>query len=99
MVEIDIIVYMPVILIDTSQITKFMGPTWGPPGSCRQMGPMLAPWTLLLGLIWIQSKIMGKVDSVHIDQCWLWYGVIPLMQNVTWVTKIFSFNFIQLFTL
>ena len=25
-----------------------MGPTWGPPGSCRpQMGPMLAPWTLL----------------------------------------------------
>ena len=32
----------------TSQIAKFMGPTWGPPGSCRpQMGPMLAPWTLL----------------------------------------------------
>ena len=26
-----------------SQIAKFMGPTWGPPGSCRpQMGPMLA---------------------------------------------------------
>ena len=33
-----------------SQITKFMGPSWGPPGSCRpQMGPMLAPWTLLSG--------------------------------------------------
>ena len=33
-----------------NQITKFMGPTWGPPGSCRpQMGPMLAPWTLLSG--------------------------------------------------
>ena len=33
-----------------AQIAKFMGPTWGPPGSCRpQMGPMLAPWTLLLG--------------------------------------------------
>ena len=31
-----------------SQIAKFMGPTWGPPGSCwPQMGPMLAPWTLL----------------------------------------------------
>ena len=27
-----------------------MGPTWGPPGSCRpQMGPMLAPRTLLSG--------------------------------------------------
>ena len=31
-----------------SQIAKFMGPTWGPPGTCRpQMGPMLAPRTLL----------------------------------------------------
>ena len=34
-----------------SQIAKFMGPTWGPPGSYRpHMGPMLAPWTLLSGL-------------------------------------------------
>ena len=33
-----------------AQIEQFMGPTWGPPGSCRpQMGPMLVPWTLLLG--------------------------------------------------
>ena len=31
-----------------TQIAKFIGPTWGPPGSCRpQMGPMLASWTLL----------------------------------------------------
>ena len=31
-----------------SQIARLMGPTWGQPGSCRsQMGPMLAPWTLL----------------------------------------------------
>ena len=30
-----------------------MGPAWGPPGSCRpQMGPMLAPWTLLSGYMW-----------------------------------------------
>ena len=41
------------------QITKFMGPTWGPPGSCRpQMGPMLAPWTLLSG-------------TLHHQECWL----------------------------
>ena len=34
----------------STQITKFMGPTRGPPWSCRpQMGPMLAPWTLLSG--------------------------------------------------
>ena len=33
-----------------TQIAKLMAPTWGPPGSCRsQMGPMLAPWTLLSG--------------------------------------------------
>ena len=30
------------------QIARFMGPTWGQPGSCRpQMAPMLAPWTML----------------------------------------------------
>ena len=31
-------------------IARFMGLTWGPPGVNRtQMGPMLAPWTLLSG--------------------------------------------------
>ena len=35
-----------------TQIAKFMGPTWGPPGSCRpQMGPMSVPWTFLLGKV------------------------------------------------
>ena len=35
-----------------TQIAKFMGPTWGPSGSCRpQMGPMLAPCTLLSGYV------------------------------------------------
>ena len=34
-----------------SEIARFMGPTWGPPGSWRpQMGPMLTPWTLLSGM-------------------------------------------------
>ena len=42
----------------TSQITKFMGPTWAPPGSCRpQMGPMLAPWTWLSGISIIRQGI------------------------------------------
>ena len=40
-----------------TQITEFMWPTWGPPGSCRpQMGTILAPWTLVSGhgnvLVW-----------------------------------------------
>ena len=31
-------------------IARFMGPTWGPSGTDRnQVGPMLAPWTLLSG--------------------------------------------------
>ena len=31
------------------QIAKFMGPSWGPPGSRRpQMGPMLAPWSFAI---------------------------------------------------
>ena len=41
-----------------TQIAKFIGPTWGPPGSCRpQMGPMLTPGTLLSGTLYIQLKI------------------------------------------
>ena len=32
----------------TSQIAKFMGPTWDLPGFCRpRMDPVLSPWTLL----------------------------------------------------
>ena len=31
-------------------IARFLGPTWGPSGADRtQVGPMLAPWTLLSG--------------------------------------------------
>ena len=45
-----------------SQIAMFMGPTWGPPGFCRpQMGPMLAPWTLLSG-------IFSKAASLALGQ-------------------------------
>ena len=41
-----------------------MGPTWGPSGSSRpQMGPMLAPWTLLSGARFIYRSIRG------------WYGI------------------------
>ena len=35
-----------------SLIARFIGPTWGPSGADRtQVGPMLAPWTLLSGLL------------------------------------------------
>ena len=36
--------------LHTSLIARLMGTTWGPPGANRtQVGPMLAPWTLLSG--------------------------------------------------
>ena len=40
-----------------TQIARFMRPTWGPPGADRtQVGPMLAPWSLLSGqLICVSS--------------------------------------------
>ena len=35
-----------------SLIARFMGPTWGPSGADRtQVGPMLAPWILLSGIL------------------------------------------------
>ena len=35
----------------SSLLSRFMGPTWGPSGAERtQVGPMLAPWTLLSGM-------------------------------------------------
>ena len=54
--------------LDNSHIARFMGPTWGPPGSCRpQMGPMLAPWTLLSGLFdatFLKSRFMSYKYSL-----------------------------------
>ena len=40
----------PLVTKKLPQIARFMGPTWGPPGSCRpQMGPLLAPHNLQSG--------------------------------------------------
>ena len=43
-----------------------MGPTWGPPGSCRpQMGPMLAPW-----ISWMScEKSPNKYTAAHQYDC------------------------------
>ena len=44
------------------QIVKFMGPTCGPPGSCRpKMGPMLAQWILLSEAALLQHRTVGSV--------------------------------------
>ena len=42
---------------NTFLIARFMGLTWGPSGADRTLvGPMLAPWTLLPGIIWQQTE-------------------------------------------
>ena len=47
-------------------IVRFMGPTWGPSGADRtQVGPMLAPWTLLSGTLQCRPSQSGaSVNSI-----------------------------------
>ena len=55
----------------TSLIARFMGPTWGPSGADRtQVGPMLAPWTLLSGLacMWLMRPALFTEKGMII--CW-----------------------------
>ena len=48
-------------LYSTTLIARFMGPTWGPYGADRtQVGPMLAPWTLLSGYRCEKHNHQGK---------------------------------------
>ena len=66
----------------TSQRTKFMGPTWGPPGSYRpQMGPMLATWTLLSGIYLIDAKsfpLSFHITTSHDIPCHQYLYLFPL---------------------
>ena len=54
-----------------TRIAKFMGPTWGPPRSCRpQMGPMLAPWNLLSSSSWVQHEAHLGPVGLRWAPCW-----------------------------
>ena len=66
---------------------RFMGPTWGPSGSGRtQVGPMLAPWTLLSG------KLLYPLFRLAHWSVWLWSSSVhedranylSLILNQTW---------------
>ena len=78
-----------------SQIARFMGPSWGPPGTCwPQMGPMLAPWTLLSGFCYFpcyevdliimppaSTKLKGGYTGITLSVCpsvRLWTESFPL---------------------
>ena len=54
-----------------SLITRFMWPTWGPPGSCRpQVGPMLATWTLLSGIL-VHQYMPYNMLMVYVVLCFV----------------------------
>ena len=76
------------VLLWWSQITKFMGPTWGPPGSCRpQMGSMLAPWFLLSGILWTPiGRIKDTGTSRHYNDVIM--GAMPF--QITSLTIVYS---------
>ena len=51
-IYIYIYMYIYIYIYIYTSYNTFMGPPWDPPGSCRpQVGPMLAPWTLLSGIL------------------------------------------------
>ena len=81
---------------ECTRIAKLMGPIWGPPqaGSCRpQMGPMLAPRTLLSGYICSSQSlaflcICIKQFSSHVNV----HGYVLLCAHgmymeCTWITS------------
>ena len=77
------------------QIAKFMRPTWGPPGSCRpQMGPMLAPWTLLSGTSYGSvNRGLGLDQPITYTACrWIdvafWSTILIFAQRRTFYTHI-----------
>ena len=64
-------------------IAKFIGPTWGPPGSCPpQMGPMLATWTLLSGSV---SVMPGPRPLNRRGVC----GECPRYQYLKYLRKLY----------
>ena len=65
-----------------SQIARFMGPTWGPSGADRiQVGPMLAPWTLLSGVF--KSSLCNSFE----DQASVAADFIYRCQIFKWIVE------------
>ena len=68
-----------VLLSEQPLRARFMGPTWGPSGTDRtQVGPMLAPWTLLSGTLSIRTmrtNVLGSGESWlrHFSDWWIEY--------------------------
>ena len=65
----------------TPLITRFMGPAWGPSGADRtQVGPMLAPWTLLFGTF-IEDNPWWLTHEAMMTS---WYGNVFRVTGPLW---------------
>ena len=65
-----------------SLIARFMGSTWGPSGADRtQVGPMLAPWTLLSGS---QTLFFSTGNASRYIACY--WPNFPIMYRATWIS-------------
>ena len=79
-----------------SLIARFMGPTWDPPGDDRtQVGPMLAPWTLLSGLgnCW-EIKLRETNWKQNTSTSYQSYRIVGLMFKTR--TSVFLSNWVVL---
>ena len=79
-----------------TQIARFVGPTWGPPGTCRpQMGPMLAPWTLLSGKPFHAMGVLCLSVLPYLIMCYM-VLVLPISFKYTIViVDIFQLRYTQ----
>ena len=82
-------------------IARFMGPTWGPSGAVRtQVGPMLAPWSLLSVLFYIPASaeqanaLMDNQPFVIISHAW---HTIWCMEGIlgVWVCQQLPMSFLN----
>ena len=100
--------YEVAFMSNPSQIARFVWPTWGPPWACRpQVGPMLAPWTLLSGLVLVileLSTLGNRSDGVavfpsddkNIEEWALYSLALILMFSpvLIFVTPVYSYDWI-----
>ena len=80
--------YPPSSLRSITLIAKFIGPTWGPSGADRtQVGPMLAPWTVLSGNVILSLHGQnGRPFEDHFFNCIFLNGNVRI-----WIQNLLKF--------
>ena len=63
-------------------IARFMGTIWGPSGADRtQVGPMLAPWTLLSGSFYKPPELSLGLNRFY-ENHWTWTASAKLLNRI-----------------